>query len=77
MLTKPTPGILLFRPTGSGKSLIADVVANETGAHCIQLSGRQVASFELQHHLPDAFEEERNTLALIIQDNSFQKQTKW
>ena len=81
MLRKPTPGILLFGPTGSGKSLIADVIANENDAHCIQLSGRQLASFELQHHLPDTFEKaRRNTPALIILDKHdliFKKATKW
>ena len=67
MLTKPTPGILLYGLTGCGKSLIVDVVANECGTHCIQLVGRQVTSVELEHHLHDAFEEaERNAPALII-----------
>jgi transitional endoplasmic reticulum ATPase len=41
---KPPKGILLYGPPGSGKTLIARAVANETGAFFVIINGPEIMS---------------------------------
>jgi transitional endoplasmic reticulum ATPase len=69
---KPPRGVLLYGPPGSGKTLIARAVANETGAHCIVINGPEIMSKmagEAEANLRRAFEEaEKNSPAIIFVD---------
>ena len=66
---KPPRGVLLYGPPGSGKTLIARAVANETGAHCIVINGPEVMSKmagESEANLRRAFEEAEKAAPAII-----------
>merc|ERR1712176_1581724 len=69
---KPPRGILLYGPPGSGKTLIARAVANETGAFFFLINGPEVMSKlagEAESNLRRAFEEaEKNAPAIIFID---------
>uniref|UniRef100_A0A7S2ZIM7 Vesicle-fusing ATPase n=1 Tax=Rhodosorus marinus TaxID=101924 RepID=A0A7S2ZIM7_9RHOD len=69
---KPPRGILLFGPPGSGKTLIARAVANETGAFFFLINGPEIMSKmagEAEGNLRKAFEEaEKNAPAIIFID---------
>merc|ERR1711871_317861 len=69
---KPPKGILLYGPPGSGKTLIAKAVANETGAFFFLINGPEVMSKmagEAESNLRRAFEEaEKNAPAIIFID---------
>ncbi|KAJ7546546.1 hypothetical protein O6H91_08G043800 [Diphasiastrum complanatum] len=69
---KPPKGILLFGPPGSGKTLIARAVANETGAFFFLINGPEIMSKlagESESNLRKAFEEaEKNAPAIIFID---------
>lgn len=57
---KPPRGVLLYGPPGSGKTLIAKAVANETGAFFFLINGPEVMSKmagEAESNLRRAFEE--------------------
>ena len=41
---KPPKGVLLYGPPGSGKTLIARAVANETGAFFFLINGPEIMS---------------------------------
>jgi transitional endoplasmic reticulum ATPase len=41
---KPPKGVLLYGPPGSGKTLIAKAIANETGAFFFLLNGPEIMS---------------------------------
>lgn len=69
---KPPRGILLFGPPGSGKTLIARAVANETGAFFFLINGPEIMSKmagESEGNLRKAFEEaEKHAPAIIFID---------
>eukprot|EP01069_Polyplicarium_translucidae_P002608 Polyplicarium_translucidae@DN2081_c0_g1_i2.p1 len=69
---KPPRGVLLYGPPGSGKTLIAKAVANETGAFFFLINGPEVMSKmagEAEANLRKAFEEaEKNAPAIIFID---------
>jgi transitional endoplasmic reticulum ATPase len=69
---KPPRGVLLFGPPGSGKTLIARAVANETGAFFFLINGPEIMSKmagEAEGNLRKAFEEaEKNSPAIIFID---------
>jgi transitional endoplasmic reticulum ATPase len=69
---KPPRGVLLYGPPGSGKTLIARAVANETGAFFFLINGPEIMSKmagEAEANLRKAFEEaEKNSPAIIFID---------
>ncbi|CAM9814431.1 unnamed protein product [Pylaiella littoralis] len=74
---KPPRGVLLYGPPGSGKTLIAKAVANETGEGCgraffFLINGPEIMSKmagESESNLRKAFEEaEKNAPAIIFID---------
>jgi transitional endoplasmic reticulum ATPase len=69
---KPPKGILLYGPPGSGKTLIARAVANETGAFFFLINGPEIMSKmagDSESNLRKAFEEaEKNSPAIIFID---------
>merc|ERR1719473_80976 len=69
---KPPRGILMFGPPGSGKTLLARAVANETGAFFFLINGPECMSKmagESEANLRRAFEEaEKNAPSIIFID---------
>jgi transitional endoplasmic reticulum ATPase len=69
---KPPRGILMYGPPGSGKTLIARAVANETGAFFFLINGPEIMSKmagESEGNLRKAFEEaEKNAPSIIFID---------
>jgi transitional endoplasmic reticulum ATPase len=69
---KPPKGVLLFGPPGSGKTLIARAIANETGAFFFLLNGPEIMSKmagQAEENLRKAFEEaDANQPAIIFID---------
>lgn len=69
---KPPKGILLYGPSGTGKTLIGRAVANETDAFCLWINGPEIMSKlagESEGNLRRAFEEaEKNAPAIIFID---------
>jgi len=69
---KPPRGVLLHGPPGSGKTLIARAVANETGAFFFLINGPEIMSKmagESESNLRKAFEEaEKNSPSIIFID---------
>ena len=69
---KPPKGVLLFGPPGSGKTLLAKAIANETGAFFFLINGPEIMSKmagQAEENLRKAFEEaEKNAPALIFID---------
>jgi transitional endoplasmic reticulum ATPase len=69
---KPPRGVLLYGPPGSGKTLMARAVANETGAFFFLINGPEIMSKmagESESNLRKAFEEaEKNAPAIIFID---------
>jgi transitional endoplasmic reticulum ATPase len=69
---KPPRGVLLYGPPGSGKTLIAKAVANETGAFFFLINGPEIMSKmagESESNLRKAFEEaEKNSPSIIFID---------
>merc|ERR1719468_351846 len=69
---KPPKGVLLHGPPGTGKTMIARAVANETGAFFFLINGPEIMSKlagESESNLRKAFEEaEKNSPAIIFID---------
>ena len=69
---KPPRGILMFGPPGTGKTMIARAVANETGAFFFLINGPEIMSKmagESESNLRKAFEEAgKNSPAIIFID---------
>lgn len=69
---KPPRGILLYGPPGSGKTLIARAVANETGAYFFLINGPEIMSKMSggsEENLRKAFDEaEKNAPSIIFID---------
>merc|ERR1719469_884002 len=69
---KPPKGVLLFGPPGSGKTLIAKAIANESGAFFFLLNGPEIMSKmqgQAEQNLRQAFEEcEKNAPSIIFID---------
>merc|ERR1711871_897806 len=69
---KPPKGVLMYGPPGSGKTLIARAVANETGAFFFLINGPEIMSKmagESESNLRKAFEEaEKNAPSIIFID---------
>jgi len=69
---KPPKGVLLYGPPGSGKTLIARAIANETGAFFFLLNGPEIMSKmagQAEENLRKAFQEaEANQPAIIFID---------
>ncbi|RLM78778.1 hypothetical protein C2845_PM12G18470 [Panicum miliaceum] len=69
---KPPKGILLYGPPGSGKTLIARAVANETSAFFFCINGPEIMSKmagESESNLRKAFEEaEKNAPSVVFID---------
>ena len=69
---KPPRGVLLYGPPGSGKTMIARAVANETGAFFFLINGPEIMSKmagDSESNLRKAFEEaEKNSPAIIFID---------
>lgn len=66
---KPPRGVLLYGPPGSGKTLIARAIANETGAFFFLLNGPEIMSKmagQAEENLRKAFEEAENNQPSII-----------
>lgn len=69
---KPPRGILMFGPPGTGKTMIARAVANETGAFFFLINGPEIMSKmagESESNLRKAFEEaSKNSPSIIFID---------
>jgi len=69
---KPPKGVLLYGPPGSGKTMIAKAIANETGAFFYCLNGPEIMSKmqgQAEENLRKAFEEcEENQPAILFID---------
>jgi transitional endoplasmic reticulum ATPase len=66
---KPPRGILMFGPPGTGKTMIARAVANETGAFFFLINGPEIMSKmagESESNLRKAFEEAQKQAPSII-----------
>jgi transitional endoplasmic reticulum ATPase len=66
---KPPRGILMFGPPGTGKTMIARAVANETGAFFFTINGPEIMSKmagESESNLRKAFEEAQKQSPSII-----------
>jgi len=69
---KPPRGVLMYGPPGSGKTLIARAVANETAAYLYVINGPEIMSKmsgESESNLRKAFEQaEKNSPSIIFID---------
>ena len=65
-------GVLLHGPPGTGKTMLARAVANESDAHFISINGPEIMSKyygESEQHIRDVFDEaEKNAPAIIFLD---------
>jgi transitional endoplasmic reticulum ATPase len=70
---EPPSGILMFGPPGTGKTMMARAVANESGVFFFLINGPEIMSNvtgESEENLRKAFKEaEKNSPAVIFIDN--------
>lgn len=68
----PPKGVLLHGPPGTGKTMLAKAVANESDAHFISINGPEIMSKyygESEHRLREVFDEaEKNAPSIIFID---------
>jgi len=67
--TEAPKGVLLYGPPGTGKTLLAKVVANETNAHFLSISGPEIMSKfygESEARLREIFKEAKENSPSII-----------
>lgn len=65
----PPKGVLLHGPPGTGKTMIAKAVANETEANFVSISGPEIMSKyygESEKHIREVFEEAEKTSPTVI-----------
>jgi transitional endoplasmic reticulum ATPase len=65
----PPKGVMLFGPPGTGKTMIAKAVANETDTNFLSISGPEIMSKyygESEKHIREIFEEAEKTSPAII-----------
>lgn len=69
---EPPKGVLLYGSPGTGKTLLAKAVANESDAHFISIAGPELVSKfvgESEHKLREIFEDaEKNSPSIIFMD---------
>jgi len=69
---EPPKGVLLHGPPGTGKTLIAKAVANESGAHFVDIAGPEIMSKwygESEARLREVFEQaEKNAPSIVFID---------
>lgn len=66
---EPPKGVLLHGPPGTGKTMIAKAVANETDANFVSISGPEIMSKfygESEKHIREIFEEAEKSAPTII-----------
>lgn len=66
---EPPKGVMLHGPPGTGKTMIAKAVANETEANFVSISGPEIISKyygESEKHLREIFDEAEKTAPTII-----------
>ncbi|MDP2768090.1 MAG: CDC48 family AAA ATPase [Candidatus Methanoperedens sp.] len=66
---EPPKGVLLHGPPGTGKTMIAKAVANETDANFVSISGPEIMSKyygESEKHLREIFDDAEKTAPTII-----------
>lgn len=66
---EPPKGVMLHGPPGTGKTMIAKAVANETDANFVSISGPEIMSKfygESEKHIREIFEEAEKTAPTII-----------
>ncbi|CAG1009457.1 cell division protease FtsH [Methanosarcinales archaeon] len=72
---EPPKGVMLHGPPGTGKTMIAKAVANETDANFVSISGPEIMSKfygESEKHIREIFEEaEKNAPTIIFIDEIY------
>lgn len=63
---EPPKGVLLYGPPGTGKTLLAKAVANESGAHFINLGAAHLPILDAERRLREAFAEAEQHAPSVI-----------
>lgn len=76
---KPSKGVLLYGPSGTGKTLLAKAIANEANANFISVKGPELISKwvgESEKHVRDIFKKARQVAPAIIFFDEFDSISK-